>query len=74
MQDKLLQNEYVIDKFISDTDLPVFLISKNQLHLGISLAKIIDTEESILILVGTSTDKDELKKLQDLIGVLTTNQ
>jgi hypothetical protein len=61
----------VIDNFISDTDLPVFLITKDQLHLGISLAKVKDADETIFILVGTSTNKDELKKLPELINLLT---
>ncbi len=71
IHDTLLQKEFVIDKFISDTDLPVFLILKNQLKLGISLSKIIDTDDLLLILVGTSTDNDELKKVEDLLKSLT---
>lgn len=66
IQDSLLQNEWVIDEKIIDTELPILLLSKGQTRVGLSLAKIADSDESLIIFVGTSPLSADESKLTDI--------
>ncbi|NVM54145.1 MAG: DUF87 domain-containing protein [Candidatus Helarchaeota archaeon] len=73
IQDFLLENEWVINEKISDSDLPVLLISKNQFRIGISLAKLTDSDDSILIFVGTTPNRPDHSKLEHLFNAIISN-
>lgn len=73
IQDYFLKEGWVIDKTISDTDLPVLLLSKNDFHIGISFAQIIDSKESILMYVGTTPKEADMRKLEEIFTQLISS-
>ncbi len=70
IQDFLLKKEWVIDKVISESDLPIILLSKNEVKLGISLAQQINSNESVIIFVGTTSKPADLKSLEEVINLM----
>ncbi|NVM27669.1 MAG: DUF87 domain-containing protein [Candidatus Helarchaeota archaeon] len=70
IKDKILEQEWVIDKTISDSDLPVLLISKGQFHVGISLAQVVESDESVLIFIGTLPNTADVHKIEELFQAL----
>ncbi|MHA1357862.1 MAG: ATP-binding protein [Candidatus Helarchaeota archaeon] len=72
IQDFLLKKGWVIDKAITDSDLPVLLISKNELKAGISLAHVINTDDTVIIFVGTTPKNTDVKKLEAIFQKLNS--
>ncbi|MHA1652267.1 MAG: ATP-binding protein [Candidatus Helarchaeota archaeon] len=72
IQDFLLKKGWIIDKVISDSDLPVLLISKNDFRVGISLATLIDSTDTIIIYVGTTPKNSDVTKLEELFKDLNS--
>ncbi|MHA1265232.1 MAG: ATP-binding protein [Candidatus Helarchaeota archaeon] len=74
IQDILLQKEWIIDEKIIETDLPVLLVSKGQIKIAISIAKLIDSNESIVAFVGTTPYRADRSKLQEIFNTLIAFQ
>jgi len=72
IQDALLQKGWVIDKIISDTDLPVFLISKEGFKIAFSIAKIIESTQSLIVFVVTTPKQPDIQQIEALFNSLTT--
>jgi len=68
-QDFFLQKGWVFDKIASDSDLPIFLISKEETRIAISLAKGINPDEIIMIFVSTTPPKSaDAQKIEELFN------
>jgi hypothetical protein len=72
VQDFLLKKGWVIDKAVTDADLPVLLISKNEFKAGISIAHVIGTDDTIIIFVGTTPKNTDIPKLEELFTNLNS--
>lgn len=67
-QDFFLQKGWVFDKIASDSDLPIFLISKEEIRIAISLAKGTDSEDIILIFAVTTPKAAGDQKIEELFN------
>ena len=71
-QDFILKKGWVIDKIASDSDLPIILISKDDMRIAFSLAKVVKSEESIMICIGTAPKSADAQKMDDFFNQMVT--
>jgi len=68
----ILKKGWIIDKIVSDSDLPILLISKDDMRIAISLAKVVKSEESIMICILTAPKSADAQKMEDLFNQMVT--